>query len=232
MKRLAAALAAGAFALGLLPGMAAAQEKKITVMTWNIPYFEEGFQTWVDEFKKLHPDFTVERIDMKGTELPTFYQTQVVAGTPPDIVDVQGGLWLEYASQGGLADLTPFLERDKDYTGRLYPEVPRQLGIRGQELRRSALCQQDAALPQPEDDAGSRDRQGSRKLRRDHGGRRKDGGRREDRPDDAQFRLAVLAALRHERHRIRQRGRHRGSLQHAGNRGAGRSDWPKPRRRA
>ncbi len=123
MKKLAATLVAGVLALGLLPGAAAAQEKKITVMTWNIPYFEEGFQSWVDAFKKLHPDFTVERIDMKGTELPTFYQTQVVAGTPPDIVDVQGGLWLEYASQGGLADLTPYLERDKEYTDRLYPEI-------------------------------------------------------------------------------------------------------------
>jgi ABC-type glycerol-3-phosphate transport system substrate-binding protein len=124
VKKLAIALAAGALALGLLlPGTAGAQEKKITVMTWNIPYFQEGFQSWVDEFKKLHPDFTIERIDMKGTELPTFYQTQVVAGTPPDIVDVQGGLWLEYASQGGLADLTPYLERDKEYTERLYPEV-------------------------------------------------------------------------------------------------------------
>lgn len=123
MRRYLSAIAAGAVALGLTLGAASAQEKKITVVTWNIPYFEEGFQVWVDEFKKLHPDFTVERIDMKGTELPTFYQTQVVAGTPPDIVDIQGGLWLEYASQGGLTDLTPYLEKDKEYTERLYPEI-------------------------------------------------------------------------------------------------------------
>jgi len=125
MRGFLSAVAAGAVALGLtfLPGAAGAQEKKITVVTWNIPYYQEGFQVWVDEFKKLHPDFTVERIDMKGTELPTFYQTQVVAGTPPDIVDIQGGLWLEYASQGGLTDLTPYLEKDKEYTERLYPEI-------------------------------------------------------------------------------------------------------------
>lgn len=123
MRKFTIALAAGALALGLLPGAAGAQEKRITVMTWNLPYFEEGFQTWEDEFKKLHPDFTVERIDMKGTELPTFYQTQVVAGTPPDIVDVQGGLWLEYASQGGLTDLTPLLERDKEYSNGINADV-------------------------------------------------------------------------------------------------------------
>lgn len=116
---------AGAAMLGLtLFGPAVAQEqKKITVVTWNISYYQEGFQLWVDEFKKLHPDFEVERIDMKGTDIPTFYQTQVVAGTPPDIVDIQGGLWLEYASQGGLVDLTPYLERDTEYTERMIPEV-------------------------------------------------------------------------------------------------------------
>ena len=116
-------LATGMLA-GMLPALAMAQDDKtITVVTWNIPFYEEGFQLWVDEFKTLHPDFEVERIDMKGTDLPTFYQTQVVAGTPPDIVDIQGGLWLEYASQGGLVDLTPYLERDADYAERLIPEV-------------------------------------------------------------------------------------------------------------
>lgn len=121
MKALTSVLAAGALALGvaLAPASASAQDKKITVMTWNIPYFEDGFNSWVAAFKKIHPDFEVERIDMKGTELPTFYQTQVVAGTPPDIVDVQGGLWLQYASQGGLYDLTPLLARDKDYSDRI-----------------------------------------------------------------------------------------------------------------
>lgn len=125
MKKLTMLLAAGAMALGAFSfGTAAnAADNKITVVTWNIPYYKDGFQQWVDAFKKLHPDFTVERIDMKGTELPTWYQTQVVAGTPPDILDIQGGLWLEYASQGGLTDLTPYLEKDKDYTSRIYPDV-------------------------------------------------------------------------------------------------------------
>ena len=124
-RRLVAAAMLGTTLLGPLAlNTALAQEqKKITVVTWNISYYQEGFQLWVDEFKKLHPDFEVERIDMKGTEIPTFYQTQVVAGTPPDIVDIQGGLWLEYASQGGLVDLKPLLERDKDYADRLIPEV-------------------------------------------------------------------------------------------------------------
>ena len=124
MRKWASILAAGAMALSasFIATQSWAQDKKITVVTWNIPYFVDGFNLWVEEFKKIHPDFEVERIDMKGTELPTWYQTQVVAGTPPDIVNIQGGLWLEYASQGGLKDMTPLLERDKEYKDKLIPE--------------------------------------------------------------------------------------------------------------
>ena len=123
-KRLFPAAVGAAFAAATVFGATAASaEKKITVMTWNIPYFQDGFNQWVADFKKIHPDFTVERLDKKGSEWSTYYQTQVVAGTAPDIVDVQGGLWLEYASQGGLVDLTPYLKRDTDYTNRIYPEV-------------------------------------------------------------------------------------------------------------
>jgi ABC-type glycerol-3-phosphate transport system substrate-binding protein len=41
-----------------------------------------------------------------------------VAGTAPDIIDTQGAIWLEYAANGGLVDITPYLQRDaslKDY---------------------------------------------------------------------------------------------------------------------
>jgi len=123
LKRLTPIAIGAAFAMALGLGATAAQaEKKISVLTWNIPYFQEGFNKWVEAYKKIHPDVTVEWLDKKGTEWSTFYQTQVVAGTPPDIIDIQGGLWLEYASQGGLVDLTPYLAKDKDYTDRLYPE--------------------------------------------------------------------------------------------------------------
>ena len=121
IRRIAVTAAVVAAAVGISVSTAHA-EKKITVLTWNLPYYQEGFAKWVDAFHKIHPDVQVERIDKKGTEFATYYQTQVVAGTAPDIIDVQGGLWLEYASQGGLVDLTPYLKRDKAYTDRLYPE--------------------------------------------------------------------------------------------------------------
>lgn len=125
MKRLALLFTAGAMALaaGFMAAPSQAADKEISVVTWNIPYYQKGFQQWVDAFKKIHPDYDVKRIDMKGTELPAWYQTQVVAGTPPDVLDLQGGIWLQYASQGGLLDLTPYLAKDQDYAKRMYPEV-------------------------------------------------------------------------------------------------------------
>ncbi len=124
LRRLLPSVVGLAFAAAIgLGATTALAEKKISVLTWNIPYFQDGFNQWVEAFNKIHPDIEVERLDKKGSEWSTFYQTQVIADTPPDIVDVQGGLWLEYASQGGLVDLTPYLKRDKDYTKRIYPEV-------------------------------------------------------------------------------------------------------------
>ncbi len=106
-------------AAGLLAAAPAlAQQKKISFLTWNISDQEALFQEWIAEFKKLRPDVDVEWLDKKGPEFPTFYQTQVIAGTPPDIINTQGGLWLEYAAAGGLVDLTPFMARDAEVRKR------------------------------------------------------------------------------------------------------------------
>jgi ABC-type glycerol-3-phosphate transport system substrate-binding protein len=90
----------------------AAAQKKISVLTWNIPVYKEKIEGWIADFKQIHPDVQVEWLDKKGTEWATFYQTQLVGGTAPDVIDVQGGLWLEYAANGGLVDLTPYLSRE------------------------------------------------------------------------------------------------------------------------
>jgi ABC-type glycerol-3-phosphate transport system substrate-binding protein len=110
--------AAGALAATLQGGPAQAQEKKLTLLTWNLPIYEEKFQGWIDDFKAMHPGFEVEWLDKKGTEWGTFYQTQRIAGTAPDIIDVQGMLWAEYAADGGLVDLSPYLEKHPDIKER------------------------------------------------------------------------------------------------------------------
>ncbi|MDZ4729340.1 MAG: sugar ABC transporter substrate-binding protein [Xanthomonadales bacterium] len=98
-------------------------QNKIVVLTFNMPHYKDGFSRWVAEFHKLHPDIEVEQIDRKGSNWGAFYHTQVISGTAPDIIDTQGGAWLQYASQGGLLDLTPFLEKDAEFTANFYPEL-------------------------------------------------------------------------------------------------------------
>ena len=125
------------FAVFLVMGLAEAPlvqaQKKMSVLTWNIPYYEEGFKKWVTEFNKKHPDIQIERLDKKGTEWSTFYQTQVVAGTAPDVINIQGALWLEYASKGGLLDLTPFMKKEPELAKEFYPEVLRNWVFEGKQ---------------------------------------------------------------------------------------------------
>jgi ABC-type glycerol-3-phosphate transport system substrate-binding protein len=121
MRRTLTLIALVVCALAPLPltdPVAAQQPKKLTLLTWNIPVYKEKIDGWIADFKKLRPDVTIEWLDKKGPEWGPFYQTQVVAGTAPDIIDTQGALWLEYAANGGLLDLTSYLQRDaavKDY---------------------------------------------------------------------------------------------------------------------
>jgi len=98
------------------------EQKKLTLLTWNISNQGKVVQEWIADFKHVRPDVDVEWIDKKGTEIAAYYQTQVIAGTPPDIVDLQGAIWLEYAAAGGLLDLTPYLAKNPDVRQRFQPD--------------------------------------------------------------------------------------------------------------
>ena len=97
-------------ALGM-PMIARAASKTISILTWNIPDAADVVNGWIAAFQAVHPGTEVQWLDKKGPVLPAFYQTQLAAGTPPDIVDIQGGLSVEYAADGILLDLTPYLAK-------------------------------------------------------------------------------------------------------------------------
>jgi ABC-type glycerol-3-phosphate transport system substrate-binding protein len=103
-----AALGAAATTLPV-PIFAQSAPKKISVLTWNLIHLESHIKKWIGDFIATRPGTEIEWIDKKGPELPAFYQTQLAAGTPPDVIDIQGALGLEYAGQGALLDLTPRL---------------------------------------------------------------------------------------------------------------------------
>src|SRR5688572_17780716 len=122
MRKTVTLLVLGMLAAGLLSGPVAAQQKKLSLLTWNIPAYKEKSEGWIAHFKTMHPDVAVEWFDKKGPEFSPLYQTQVVAGTAPDIIDTQGAIWLEYASNGGLVDLTPYLKRDAEVRSHYNPK--------------------------------------------------------------------------------------------------------------
>jgi ABC-type glycerol-3-phosphate transport system substrate-binding protein len=95
--------------------------KRISFLTWNIIDQEPLIRGWIESFQRANPGAEVEWLDKKGPELPPFYQTQLAAGTPPDVINTQGALWLEYAANGALMDMTPRLAAEPDVKARFNP---------------------------------------------------------------------------------------------------------------
>ena len=157
-------------------------------------------------FMQSRPGVEVEWLDKKGPELPAFYQTQLAAGTPPDVIDIQGALGLEYAAQGALLDLTPLFAAEAAVKGRYDQDYLSNWVFEGKNymvpyyVSKTLLFWnktrfKEAGLDQPPESFDEL-------LRR----RRQDQGRREDRHADAQLRLAVLAAVADERRRSADAG--------------------------
>lgn len=108
-----------ATALSALAAPAIGQTRRsISFLTWNIVDQEPLIRRWIESFQRANPGAEVEWIDKKGPELPPFYQTQLAAGTPPDVINTQGALWLEYAAAGALMDMTPRIQADPDVRNR------------------------------------------------------------------------------------------------------------------
>lgn len=92
----------------------------ITFLTWNLPHYEDAIMGWIEDFEEETGAKAVW-IDRKGSELPTYYQTQLAAGTAPDIVEIQSVLWYEYAAEGIFMPLTPYLEAEPEVQERFTP---------------------------------------------------------------------------------------------------------------
>ncbi len=113
---------AGTAAAAALAMPAIAQSKKLTFLSWNIVDQAAMFKVWFADFSKANGGVDIEWLDKKGPDLPPFYETQLAAGTPPDVVDLQGGIGIEYAAQGALLDLTPYLKAHPDVKARFNPD--------------------------------------------------------------------------------------------------------------
>jgi ABC-type glycerol-3-phosphate transport system substrate-binding protein len=118
-------LKTGVAAVGVLTAPAylkAQSNKKLSILTWNIADQEALFKEEFADFQKSNPGVEIEWLDKKGPDLPAFYQTQLVAGTAPDVVDLQGELWVEWAANGALLDLTPYMQKEPELAKLYNPD--------------------------------------------------------------------------------------------------------------
>jgi ABC-type glycerol-3-phosphate transport system substrate-binding protein len=113
---------AAAGTLAMPAYLRAQSNKKISILTWNIADQEALFKEEFDDFRKANPGVEIEWLDKKGPDLPAFYQTQLVAGTAPDIIDIQGAVWVEWAANGALLDLTPYFQNDPAFVKLFNPD--------------------------------------------------------------------------------------------------------------
>src|SRR5262249_57467464 len=104
MKRrsLMKAALAGAGTLAAPAHLRAQSSKKLSILTWNIADQQELFKVEFAEFKAANPGVEIEWLDKKGPDLPAFYQTQIVAGTPPDIVHLHAPICADHPANAGL----------------------------------------------------------------------------------------------------------------------------------
>lgn len=99
------------------------ESRTLTLLTWNLPHYERQIRGWIADFEAANPGATIEWVDVHGSEWATYFQTQVAAGNPPDIINVQGALWYQYASDGILLDLTDRFSREPAVKNRFYPNI-------------------------------------------------------------------------------------------------------------
>ncbi len=96
------------------------EQPTITFLTWNLPHYEDAIMGWIEDFEEETGAKAVW-IDRKGSELATYYQTQLAAGTAPDVVEIQSVLWYEYAAKGIFMPLTSYLEQEPEVKERFTP---------------------------------------------------------------------------------------------------------------
>jgi ABC-type glycerol-3-phosphate transport system substrate-binding protein len=79
-------------------------EEPIEVLTWNLGFLDESINGWISDFESEY-DVEGKWVDKPAEDFPTYFQSQVQAGNPPDCIDTQGALFVRYGQDGVLQPL-------------------------------------------------------------------------------------------------------------------------------
>lgn len=84
-----------------------------TVVFWEF-WPREQIQPVLDDFKKLHPEITVDVQQLTWSDGPQKITAAVASGTVPDLCELGSTQFAQYASAGALKDITPLADSLRD----------------------------------------------------------------------------------------------------------------------
>ena len=97
-----------------------AGKKLIEWTAYSSPEWNVRRKEMASGFEKLHPDVKV-KFNPVAQKYHTKILTQVAGNTLPDIFIVPAGCEFEFVNKGILLDLTPYIEKDREYFNKFHP---------------------------------------------------------------------------------------------------------------
>lgn len=105
-------------------------EKRVEFWTLSLkPTFTSYMETTLAAFSKLHPEITVDWIDVPGSAIEDKTLSAVLAGTPPDLVNLNPDFSQRLGSKGALAQLDTKLS--SEFLSRYFPSALDACRIKG-----------------------------------------------------------------------------------------------------
>lgn len=110
------------------------EDKKVTLEFWTIslkPKFDPYFQTIFDNYKKDHPNVTINWTDLPYDALQSKLLSSIASGNAPDVVNLNTETALQMAGKDALLNLDKEITADQKavYFGGLYKAASDKNGV-------------------------------------------------------------------------------------------------------
>lgn len=86
-------------------------QEPVEALTWNLSFLQDSINGWISDYEKEY-DVNAKWVDKPAENFPTYFQTQVQSGNPPDSIDTQGALYVKYAQDGVIQPLNDMVSED------------------------------------------------------------------------------------------------------------------------
>ena len=134
MKRITALSACLALLLTALGCGREAENIGKTTLRWSAYAFPSYDKFRYEEsaaFEKIHPEVRIKYEPISGKNYAGKIMTQLAGGTAPDVFFVPPNLYWDFIKRGVLADMTPYLDKDKEFIRQYYPALTANVKYRG-----------------------------------------------------------------------------------------------------